>query len=348
MPEHVSAADWRQCRGVIAAGSKSFFAASLLLPQPLRDPAFALYAFCRVSDDAVDVEAGQASALSRLQRRLDAVYAGAPAAHPIDRALADTVSRFAIPKAAFEALLEGFAWDLAGRTYESLSDVRAYAARVAGSVGAMMAALMGARTPALLARACDLGVAMQLTNIARDVGEDARAGRLYLPRDWLAAEGVDIAAFLARPEPLPGVRAATLRLLDEADALYQRADAGIAGLPAPCRPAIRAARLIYAEIGAHVRAAGGDSVTQRAFTTRGRKLVLAAQALRSPPARREALLAGPLAETAFLVDAAAQAPVAGKVRAARRAELWTRADESWGRVFELFVDLENRQRFGPV
>ncbi len=98
-----------------------------------------------------------------------------------------------------DALLEGFAWDAAGRRYDTLDDLLDYAARVAGAVGAMMAVLMGVRDPALLARACDLGVAMQLTNIARDVGEDARAGRLYLPLAWLREAGIDPDAFLADP-----------------------------------------------------------------------------------------------------------------------------------------------------
>ena len=133
---------------------------------------------------------------------------------------------------------------------ENLDDVQAYAARVAGSVGAMMTVLMGIRDPATLARACDLGVAMQLTNIARDVGEDARSGRLYLPRAWLRAEGIDPDAWLAAPIFTPAIGHVVARLLRAADQLYRRAEDGIAGLPRGCRPAIFAARHIYAAIGA--------------------------------------------------------------------------------------------------
>ena len=99
------------------------------------------------------------------------------------------------------ALLEGFAWGHRGAAAtETLpDDVQDYAARVAGTVGAMMAVLMGARSPEAVARACDLGVAMQFSNIARDVGEDARAGRIYLPLRWLAEAGIDPEAFLASP-----------------------------------------------------------------------------------------------------------------------------------------------------
>lgn len=108
--------------------------------------------------------------------------AGAPQPSPADRALAAVVVRHGIPFALFEALLEGSDWDTAGRRYETLADLEACAARAAGSVGAITALLMDARGVEAPARACDLGVAMQLSNIARDVGEDAAAGRLYLPR----------------------------------------------------------------------------------------------------------------------------------------------------------------------
>ncbi len=101
-----------------------------------------------------------------------------------------------MPRALPEALLEGLAWDAQARRYATLSDLYDYSARVAAAVGAMMCVLMGVRDADALARACDLGVAMQLTNIARDVGEDARERRLYLPLDWLAEAGIDPDAFL--------------------------------------------------------------------------------------------------------------------------------------------------------
>ena len=109
------------------------------------------------------------------------------------------VAEHKLPRAIPEALLEGFAWDAAHRRYETLSAVRAYGARVAGSVGAMMCLIMGATSRDALSRACDLGLAMQLTNIARDVGEDARAGRLYLPLDHACgAKGSTRTEFPAR------------------------------------------------------------------------------------------------------------------------------------------------------
>jgi 15-cis-phytoene synthase len=132
-------------------------------------------------------------------------YRGTPLPLPADRAFAETVARFDIPRAIPAALLEGLAWDAESRRYATLADLHAYAARVAGTVGVMMALVMGVREPAALARACDLGAAMQLTNIARDIGEDARAGRLYLPLEWLAEAGIDADAFLADPRFTPAL-----------------------------------------------------------------------------------------------------------------------------------------------
>ena len=174
------------------------------------------------------------------------------------------VESFAIPRALPEALLEGIEWDSQGRRYEDLPALCAYAARVAGTVGAMMAILMGVRRPEDIARACDLGVAMQLTNIARDVGEDARAGRVYLPLTWLREAGIEPDDWLAKPHFNEALGSVVQRLLDAADALYARADSGIGRLPLACRPSIQAARQLYAEIGREVERAGLDSVSRRA------------------------------------------------------------------------------------
>jgi phytoene synthase len=127
--------------------------------------------------------------------------------------------------------LEGFQWDAEERRYRTFSDVTAYAARVAATVGAMMSILMETREANAMARACDLGVAMQFSNIARDIGEDARAGRVYLPLDWLVEEGIDVDAWLADPKFNPAIGRTVGRLLAEADALYSRVAAGVAVLP---------------------------------------------------------------------------------------------------------------------
>ena len=290
------------CQALLRGGSRSFHAASLLLPAALREPATGLYAFCRVADDAVDGGGDPVQALLELRGRLDRIYAGRPDNIPADRAFAEVVRRHGIPRELPEALLEGFAWDAEGRRYRNIGELRDYAARVAGSVGVMMSLIMGRRDPQVLARAGELGVAMQLTNIARDVGEDARNGRLYLPEDWLREAGIDPENWLAAPQFDPRLVGVVQRLLADAEDLYERAGAGIAWLPWRCRPGMHAARLLYRQIGHVVQEQGCDSVSSRAYVPLLGKMRCVAQALASSVQPRAAL-GGALAETGFLVDA---------------------------------------------
>jgi phytoene synthase len=338
----------RACAHAIRHNSRSFFWASRLLPPAVRGDALALYAFCRAADDAVDLRPqGAAAAACALRLRLDAIYRGRPGAAACDRALADVVARHALPRALPEALIEGFEWDAEQRRYADLDALHAYAARVAGSVGAMMAVLMGARSPQALARACDLGVAMQLTNIARDVGDDARNGRLYLPLDWLHAAGIgDVDAWLAAPRFDARLAEVVARLLAEAERLYRRADAGIGLLPPACRPAIRLARHLYHGIGARLAAQGLDSMARRTVVPPSAKARLAAHALLRAPWReagaeaRAARDAEPLAATRMLVEAARLAASAEGARAPGRVE-WTLA------LFERLEAQDRARRAGP-
>ncbi|WP_022977576.1 phytoene/squalene synthase family protein [Nevskia ramosa] len=343
-PRDLAAADLAACRRLLRAGSKSFYAASLLLPKAVRDPACALYAFCRLADDAVDVDGGGQHAVVRLRERLDRVYAGAPQAIAADRALARIVVSHALPRTLLDALIEGFEWDSSARRYESLGELHAYAARVAGAVGAMMALLMGVRASEAIARACDLGVAMQLTNIARDVGEDARNGRLYLPRVWLREAGIDADLWLTAPVFDARLASVIERLLIEADRLYARVDSGIAQLPAGCRPGINAARLLYAEIGQELRRRGGDSVSQRAVVPGSRKLALLMQAYAGPLDVRAGAAEPAIPETCFLIDAVAAAALPSARADEIQALPWWRfrARALW--VLDLFERLERQER----
>jgi len=297
---------------MLSGGSKSFAAAAKLLPRRVSEPATALYAFCRVADDLID-EGGGIGALAELRGRLDGIYASTPSPHPADRAFARVVARFAVPRALPEALLEGLAWDAEGRQCADLPALEAYSARVAAAVGAIMTLLMGVRDSAAIARACDLGVAMQFTNIARDVGEDARNGRLYLPHDWMRAEGLEPAAFLAAPGFSPALGRVVSRLLQAADALYARSEAGIALLPRDCRSGIAAARFVYAEIGRQVERQGLDSVSRRAVVPGHAKLRLMARSLHMLDARVADLDAAPLPGTRFLVESVEAMPPSGEL-----------------------------------
>jgi hypothetical protein len=132
----ISAGDMAHCRAAIRTGSLSFHAASRLLPPRVRDPALALYAFCRLADDEVDEGQDKTRAVLTLRDRLDLAYRGQPRNAPEDRAFAALVEDFAMPRALPEALLEGLAWDATGRQYDTLSGVLDYSARVAAAVGA--------------------------------------------------------------------------------------------------------------------------------------------------------------------------------------------------------------------
>ncbi|MBC7739540.1 MAG: phytoene/squalene synthase family protein [Candidatus Saccharibacteria bacterium] len=332
----IEPADMAHCREAIRTGSLSFHTASRLLPARVRDPALALYAFCRLADDAVDDSDDKGPAVLALRDRLDLVYEGRPRNAPADRAFAAVVQDFDMPRALPDALLEGLAWDAVGRRYATFPDLRAYCARVASAVGAMMCVLMRVRDADALARACDLGLAMQLTNIARDVGEDARAGRLYLPLDWLAAEGLHPGDLLGHPVADHRTRRLTQRLLAEADLLYTRSEAGVAVLPLAVRPGIFAARHVYAGIGSAVARLGHDSITARARTTGRQKLGwLGLSLIRSAATvivpNSAVLHAPPVPEVAFLVNAAA-----------RKQQRFSRSDA----LFSALAQLEAKDRAG--
>lgn len=299
-------ADRSDCRQILMHGSHSFYAASLLMPDEHCEPITALYAFCRIADDAVDLAEDPALGLAAVRDRLDRVYAGNPVDSPVDRSFSAVVRDYRIPYELPAALIEGFEWDVEGRRYETLSDTYAYCTRVAGTVGVMMAMLMGVRDTEVLSRACDLGVAMQLTNIARDVGEDARNGRVYLPLTLLRANGLSIERWLRNPEPCRAIRQTLEELLEIADEHYQRSEWGISRLPFRVRPSIFAARSIYAEIGREVERNGFDSVTTRAYVNKRRKAWLLAGALKKSFVTHKRNPAPPLRETRFLLDAVAQ------------------------------------------
>jgi len=236
-------------------------------------------------------------------------------------------------------------WDSQGRRYENLADVEAYGARVAGTVGAMMSIIMGASTDTAIARASELGVAMQLTNIARDVGADARMGRLYIPRAWFREIGMDADAWLANPVFDSRIAGFTQRLLLRADALYRRGEFGLAELPWDCRPAIQAARLVYAEIGKQLEREGLDSVNHRTVVSTARKLALLARAATvavKAPAVPDVTLS-PVPAIHYLVDIvsrernplAHEKPWTVPVRSFDERVVW---------MVELFGRLEQRER----
>jgi len=215
----------------------------------------------------------------------------------------------------------------------------------------MMSVLMGVRSREGVARACELGMAMQLSNIARDVGEDARRGRLYLPRRWLNEAGIEAEHWLAQPVFTPAVGAVVQRVLRKADELYDRVGSGVAELPSGCRPGINAARFLYAEIGREVERAGLDSVSSRAVVSAPRKVLLFARLLTSSEAAKAGSVLSPVAEAGFLIKAVSDSFVdvtktaaAGTAERQEREIPWWKLNDRLVQLIELFERLERREQ----
>jgi len=301
----VAPSDLAACREVIRVHSRSFHAASRLLPADVRDAAVATYAFCRGADDDVDDAGSEEAARERHARtrtRLARLYAGEEMDTPVGRAFAWVVRTHAIPRDEPESLLDGMAQDVGVVRVADEESLLLYCYRAAGVVGRMMSRIMGRSDATALRRAIDLGIAMQLTNIARDVGEDAARDRVYLPGAWLAEAGSSFDEVLSRV-PAPGVLATNRRVLALAEGYYASGIGGIALLPARCRPSILAAAFLYRAIGRKVRERGGDGVSARARVGGVAKLALLASAvarsaldprLRAAPDAHDAALHAPL------------------------------------------------------
>lgn len=276
----------------IAKGSKSFALASLLFGKDMQADVHMLYAWCRHCDDVIDGQTlgGDApdGALSRedMRNRLELLRAqtrmalnGERTGVPAFDGFAQVAARRGIPEAYPMDLLDGFAHDAEGRTYETLDDLMDYCYGVAGVVGVMMAIVMGvdAADDETLDRACDLGLAFQLTNICRDVADDARGGRVYLPLDLLSRAGVTAAPEALR-EPLNrnAIASVVAKVLAEADRYYASAGKGARRLPFRAAAAVLAARNVYREIGRKVEALGPRAWDERTVVSNPRKLWLAA------------------------------------------------------------------------
>jgi len=180
------------CQQKAAASGSSFYYSFLFLPEDRRRAITALYAFCREVDDVVDetADVGVASAkLDWWRKEIESIYHGQPQ-HPVARALAEVVGPYKLEEAQLQEVIAGMAMDLEYNAYPDFDALKVYCHRVAGVVGTLAAKIFGFEDPRTLDYAADLGLAFQLTNIIRDVGEDARRNRIYLPLHELAEYGV--------------------------------------------------------------------------------------------------------------------------------------------------------------
>lgn len=264
------------CREVTRHHSKTFYQGSLLYPVGQREAVWAVYAACRLGDDIVDdLPAHEAvPALQRWWEEVEAAYAGQPAASPMSQALAWAVARYPVPHEAFAELHAGFQMDLRGEQYHTLDDLSLYCRRVAGVVGFMIAPIGGYQGgECTLSAALALGQAMQLTNILRDVGEDLRRGRLYLPSELMREFGVDIENLRAG-RITPEYQRLMAHLVGLARQGYAEGAAGIPQLHGQARYGVAVAAKLYAGILDELEANSYDNLSRRAVVSGPRKLWL--------------------------------------------------------------------------
>jgi phytoene synthase len=274
---------------MIRLGSKSFAAAARLFDARTRDAVILLYGWCRHCDDQIDGQsfghAKEPSPGQRAAERLEALvsatheaYRGGRCEHPAFAAFQLVVQRYRIPERYPIELLKGLEMDVRCERYRSFEDLLLYCYRVAGTVGLMMAQVIGARDEQAGKHAVDLGIAMQLTNIARDIVDDARAGRIYLPLDWLEPAGIPPDE-LAEPAHRAGLAGLVRSLLAEARKYYSSGDQGLRYLPFRSACAVAAAREVYSAIGARVLSRGPRAWDERAVVPRWKKPGLLARGL---------------------------------------------------------------------
>jgi phytoene synthase len=274
---------YEHCARVARASGSSFLAAFWLFPPAERRALHAIYAFCRMADDIADDEGVQGDRLRLLSRWrgvLDAAYAGAPD-HPVGVALADSVARFSLPKRWFEDLLTGVEADLFGAPIEHFADLERYCYCVASTVGLLVVQVRGLEGEAIRDYAVQMGIAVQLTNVLRDVGEDAAAGRIYLARE-------DLLRMQVSPESLRrGERSEAQRLLfalyaERARIRYERAEAALAGADRRRLRPVEALGAIYRDLLDTLQARGFPCEGPSLRLSRRRRMAVAARTWLAP------------------------------------------------------------------
>ncbi|MFC4004654.1 phytoene/squalene synthase family protein [Prauserella oleivorans] len=274
------------CRRITARHGRTYYLATLLLPARARPATHALYGFARCVDDAVDNPrpgSDPAAALAEYSRLLDDVFAGRRPADPVLAAFADTVRRHDLPRELFDAFLHSMRMDLHVRDYPTYARLREYMYGSACVIGLQMLPVLGTVAPREEATpyAAALGEAFQLTNFLRDVGEDLRRGRVYLPADELAAFGVDrelLEWSVATGGTDRRIRRALAALVARNRAVYRRAEPGIALLRKDSRPCVRTAFTLYRAILDEIVAADYAVLHRRVAVGKVRRFAVSGRA----------------------------------------------------------------------
>ena len=255
-----------ESRAVLARHARTFNLAGRFLGAARRDEAAVVYAFCRLVDDVVD-EAEDPETGERALAAIEAELRGETPARPLVAVFAAQLEAHGIDRAVALELIAGVRSDSGPVIVADDRELLRYCYRVAGTVGLMMCGVLGVRAPQAQAFALDLGIAMQLTNICRDVAEDAKRGRVYLPATRLVQASTDSRGLLAGRAPRPAIAAVVLDLLELADRHYASADLGMRFIPWPSRLAIVVAGRVYRGIGMVLRARDGDAMAGRAIVS---------------------------------------------------------------------------------
>jgi phytoene synthase len=271
--EIASAADYARCAEITRKSSSNFYYAFMLLPVERRRALYAVYAFCRFVDDIADeAVAHPAARLERWRRELQNVYAGA-VERPVSRALADNVHRFNIPQRYFEEVIDGVEMDLTRKRYATFAELSRYCRRVASAVGLICIEIFGYRNPSTRLYAERLGLAFQLTNIIRDVREDAARDRIYLPREDLQRFGVSEQEILESAYT-PGFNQLMEFEATRAQQVYQEAAAALPPEDRSTMVAAEGMRLIYSALLARISQSGYRVFDGRLSVSAPRKLLL--------------------------------------------------------------------------
>jgi phytoene synthase len=276
-------ASYEECKRLNALHGKTYYLATLLLPKAKRPFVHALYGFARYADEIVDDLAStltDAEKAAELKTWGDGVLAGLKSGDSNDqvgRALIDTVARFAIPHEHFVAFLHSMTMDLTVTEYANYEALMEYVYGSAAVIGLEMVPILGPLSDEAYEPAEKLGVAFQLANFIRDVGEDLDRGRVYLPQDELAQFGVDREMLEAR-KLTPQITAALKFQIERVRQLQREATPGILELEPASRPCIEAASELYCGIVDEVEAIGYDVFNKRAKTSTGRRMRVAGKA----------------------------------------------------------------------
>jgi len=275
------APSYNYARAITHYYARSFYFASRFLPEEKRWATWALYGFCRYADNLIDLQRARGreellSELACLSREISLAYRTGESEHPILKCFIDTARRYQIPERYPQELIKGVEMDATFNGYASYDDLHLFAWRVAGVVGLMMTCLLGYQDDSAFPYAEKLGIAMQLTNILRDIQEDKQMGRIYLPADELQQFGVAPEDLLAE-RMTPQLRALMEFQLQRASAFYAEAEPGIALLDRQSRFAIYTASRLYQEILKKIVQAGYNPFAGRAFVPTSQKLAILLQ-----------------------------------------------------------------------